>query len=263
MSDTTSSIWPSDIRRLELFTEALESANDGIAIYDVVVGSRGPTHRIAYANAAFERQTGYRRDELVGTAPDFLYGESTDRTVAARAKEALLSLRAIEIEIEKKRKDGSRFWAEVSMRPIHDANGRCTAVVTIQRDVTERRKREERLQLYERALEHADDMIAIFARVGVDRWHFDYVNASFEATTGFTRQEVLGRTATLLDGPQTDVEQLESIRRALVGGESFSTEIEYYTKTRESFRVRLRVRPFSYGDSPVTHTIVVYRRAEC
>lgn len=122
---------------------ALENANDAILLYDLAPG--GHRFRIALVNRAFEEQTGYGRAEVLGAAPELLYGRETDRPTILALHRALHALQPARGEILKYRKDGSVFWTEVNMRPVADAGGRLAGVVAIQRDITRRKFAEEQL----------------------------------------------------------------------------------------------------------------------
>jgi len=44
------------------------------------------------------------------------------------------------------RKDGTQYWSELSIRPLIDASGRCTHLISVQRDVTDQQRDEQELQ---------------------------------------------------------------------------------------------------------------------
>ncbi|OZB57941.1 MAG: hypothetical protein B7X39_20405 [Lysobacterales bacterium 14-68-21] len=70
-----------------------------------------------------------------------------------------------------------------------------------------------------------------------------YVNQSFTDITGFTGADLLGRTCSMLQGPDTDPDTVRAMRAAMDAGKPFSGEILNYTKTGETFWNELTVTP--------------------
>jgi len=55
-------------------------------------------------------------------------------------------------EILNYRKDGNEFWNELSIAPVHDENGHLVRFVSIQKDVTVRKRVEAALEHYEKRI---------------------------------------------------------------------------------------------------------------
>ncbi|NNJ10390.1 PAS domain-containing protein [Chloroflexales bacterium ZM16-3] len=72
----------------------------------------------------------------------------------------------------------------------------------------------------------------------------EWVNAGFTRLTGYSLPEVLGRTpGSLLQGPGTDQDTVERMRRAVRAGHGFSEETINYTKSGKPYWVSLQVSP--------------------
>src|SRR6202140_4589065 len=85
------------------------------------------------------------------------------------------------------RKNGSQFPAEISLSPLETEDG--VLIVTIIRDVTERKKAEEK---FHKAFHVNPEPISI-ATVSAGRY-ID-INESFLRSTGYRREEIIGRTS--------------------------------------------------------------------
>jgi diguanylate cyclase (GGDEF)-like protein/PAS domain S-box-containing protein len=131
-----------DIERLRLLESVAVHARDSIIITEAEpVHLPGP--RIIYCNAAFTRATGYLPDEVIGQTPRVLQGPDTDPVIRAELRYALENWQPIEVELVNYRKDGSRFWVELSIVPVANEKGWYTHWVSVQRDISERKDAEE------------------------------------------------------------------------------------------------------------------------
>ncbi len=128
--------------RMRLLESVVVNAGDAILITEAEP-LHPPGPRILYANAAFTRMTGYTSDEVAGRTPRFLQGPDTDRATLDRIRAGLERLETIECELLNYRKDGGTFWVEMSIVLVWDEQGRPTHWVSIQRDVTARKRAEE------------------------------------------------------------------------------------------------------------------------
>ena len=99
---------------------------------------RLPDNPLVFVNPAFERTTGYRRDEVQGLNCRFLQGPDTDPAAVQAVRDALASREHRTITLLNYRKDGSAFWNELAVSPVFDAAGELTHFVGIQSDVTAR-----------------------------------------------------------------------------------------------------------------------------
>ncbi|OWP72111.1 EAL domain-containing protein [Pseudomonas sp. K2I15] len=153
----------SSIERLRLLESAVVNAKDGILITEAApIDQAGP--KIVYCNPAFFANTGYSAAELVGLTPRILQCEETSRETLDLIRSALINWRPIEVELINARRDGSRFWVQLSIVPVANERGWFTHWVSVQRDISERKEaeflakqahidREERITLETRLLE--------------------------------------------------------------------------------------------------------------
>jgi diguanylate cyclase (GGDEF)-like protein/PAS domain S-box-containing protein len=117
---------------------AMESASDMIVIADL-------EGRAEYVNPSFERTTGIPRDRAIGSRTA-IFGPSVPEAEAAEAIRAALSGSGWRGEIAATRADGEEFVEEVAVSPVPGPDGSPLRLVAIKRDVTERRRFQERLE---------------------------------------------------------------------------------------------------------------------
>ncbi|MBB4209303.1 PAS domain S-box-containing protein [Roseinatronobacter bogoriensis subsp. barguzinensis] len=75
-----------------------------------------------------------------------------------------------------------------------------------------------------------------------------YVSEEFEAHTGYSPDEALGRNCRFLQGPETSPYAIEAIRNALRAQTRFTIDILNYRKDGSAFVNRLRIRPIYDAD---------------
>ncbi len=146
-----------------------------------------PEGRITTWNAGAKRIKGYEAEEIIGQHLSRFYAAED----VQRGKPPLDLARATEAgQYEEDgwrvRKDGSRFWASVLITCVRDPAGKTIGFSKITRDLTERMRAEEHTRNF---FTLSLDLLCIAGADG----YFKHVNATWEATLGFTEAELLAR----------------------------------------------------------------------
>jgi len=100
--------------------------------------------RITYVNAAFEKVSGYARDEVIGRNPRLLKSGLQTASFYEAMWAALTNGVPWKADFVNRRKDGTLFTDEVVISPVRDPAGEITSYVAVQRDVTHERDLMER-----------------------------------------------------------------------------------------------------------------------
>ena len=116
-------------------------------VTDYAIYMLDPDGMVSSWNAGAERFKGYTADEIIGEHFSRFY-QPEDRAagVPQRALATAASEGRFEAEGWRLRKDGSRFWANVVIDPIHDEGGQLIGFTKITRDLTERRAGQKALE---------------------------------------------------------------------------------------------------------------------
>jgi diguanylate cyclase (GGDEF)-like protein/PAS domain S-box-containing protein len=122
---------------VEFLRGVLDAAPEGI----VVCESGAADQPVMYANAAFQRLSGYSWDELVGQDLRRLQGSDREQEGRTRLREAIGRGESCRALMRNYRKDGSQFWNEVVIQPMRGGEGNVTHIVGFHRDVGERAPR--------------------------------------------------------------------------------------------------------------------------
>ena len=125
--------------QVRLLQSVVVNTNDAILITEAEpIDEPGP--RILYVNEAFTRTTGYTLEEVLGKTPRILQGAKTNRKALDKVRSALVNWKPVTVETINYRKDGSEFWVEFSIVPVGNKNGLYTHWISVQRDITERKR---------------------------------------------------------------------------------------------------------------------------
>jgi PAS domain S-box-containing protein len=162
-------------------------------VKDYAIFVMDPQGYVASWNAGAERIKGYRAGEIIGKHFSVFYTkEDLKSGVPERELEIARSIGSVDQEGWRLRKDGTRFWASVTITALYDESGTLTGFGKVTRDVTERRNAEEALQksrnMFERLFENAPDAVVVVDSHGVIR----KVNQMAEALFGYMREEMVG-----------------------------------------------------------------------
>lgn len=130
---------------LHLLQTSIDHLNDVVLITEAEPFD-APGPKILFVNKAFERMTGYKKDEVIGNTPRLLQGPKTQRSELERIKSALKKWQPVRVELINYKKNGQQFWMELDITPIADSTGWYTHWVAIERDITERKRSDKKIQ---------------------------------------------------------------------------------------------------------------------
>ncbi len=120
------------LQRSEERSRLLEAALDQAEL-PVAVTTAGTEPGYVFANPAFVRMSGYSEAELLGEAPEILYGLKTKRDLVERLRQQRQNGRSFVGEMMHYRQDGSSFLMEVRVDPVRDGEGEISHWVMIYR----------------------------------------------------------------------------------------------------------------------------------
>ena len=125
-----------------LLDRAVAASSNGIVITD----PRLPDDPIVYVNPAFEKTTGYPMEEVIGRNCRFLQGEDRDQPALEELRACLREGQECRVVLRNYRRNGTRFWNELYVSPVHDDAGNVINFVGVQNDITESKRAQEVLK---------------------------------------------------------------------------------------------------------------------
>jgi diguanylate cyclase (GGDEF)-like protein/PAS domain S-box-containing protein len=117
---------------LRLQGRALDASISGI----VIAEQKDGVHPVTYVNRAFEKMTGLRFEEIVGTDFGALFAGQDTVSNWSEVRASLESDTDADVTLKCLRKDGDPYWSNMLIAPVRDSTGRVTHHVAIVSDVT-------------------------------------------------------------------------------------------------------------------------------
>ncbi|WP_306056015.1 PAS domain-containing sensor histidine kinase [Natronococcus wangiae] len=160
------------------------------AIEEYAIFRLDPDGRVISWNTGARKIKGYDREEILGEHfSNFYTPEDRAAGVPERNLETATERGSVEDEGWRVRADGSRFWANVTITPVWDADGTHRGYLKVTRDMTDRRERERELESeLQRILGRISDA---FYAVD-DEFRFTLVNDRAEELLQHSEEELLG-----------------------------------------------------------------------
>ena len=122
---------------------------------------------------------------------------------------------------------------------------------SLQEEIEDRRRVEDTLRKLSRAIEQTGDSVFVTGRDGV----IEYVNPSFEALTGFSRDEVIGKTPRLFSSGMHDRPFYESLWNTLLAGDVFRAVFMNRTKAGQVYHEDQTISPIRDVQGNITHFV--------
>jgi PAS domain S-box-containing protein len=121
-----------------------ECMTESVLITDATLDEPGPF--IIYVNPAFERMTGWTKEEVLGKSPRILQGPNTEHGIFQNLKETIYRGETWSGRTINYRKDGTEFYMQWSIVPIRNETWSIHQLLAVQKDVTHLVHTEQKLQ---------------------------------------------------------------------------------------------------------------------
>jgi PAS domain S-box-containing protein len=192
----------------------------------------------------------------VEAALSFYHPEDRPRMEAAIDR-AVEEGEPYDIELRIRTADDDLRWVRAQGRPCREG-GRTVRLRGTFQDLTERKEREQQLQLRTRAMDEAGVGISIADATEPDS-PLVYVNEAFTDLTGYDRAAAIGENCRFLQGPGTDDAAVDVVRGAIEHEETRTTELLNYRADGTPFWNELTVTPVVDAAGETTHFIGIQR----
>ncbi|MCF7760874.1 MAG: PAS domain S-box protein [Cephaloticoccus sp.] len=226
-----------------LLQAVLETAQEGYGLTDMA-------GRLLEVNAACERITGYKREELLAMSLADLDAERAT-TDFAGALARIATAGSIHGERQIVRRDAKVIDVEFSAQFLPDEGGRLVFFI---RDITQRKARARELELKSAALAAAANAIVITDREGVITW----ANEAFSTLTGYALAEAVGRNPKeIIKSGQHPVGFYREMWETVLAGKVWSGELINRHKSGRLYHEAMTITPMREAGGEIEHFIAI------
>ncbi|MBT3234222.1 MAG: response regulator [Calditrichaeota bacterium] len=208
---------------------------------------------IEYVNPKFTQITGYESDEIIGQKPSILNSGYYPTEYFKDLWENILAGKEWHGEFRNKKKNGELDWQSAMIAPIFDKNREITHFVSIQEDVTEKKKVAEQLLKLSKAIEFSPVSVVITDPNG----KIEYVNPYFCEVTGYSQDEAIGQNPKVLKSGRQSKEFYKMLWDTILSGEIWRGNFHNKKKSGESYWEQASITPITNDAGKVTHLVAV------
>ncbi len=213
--------------------------------------------RFLFVNETLARLLGTTPEEIVGRHRVLDFIEDPDRRQTEKIIRKLYegSLPEARIVVRARRPDGAPLFLQVLARAVSFGGQRVILASVV--DVTTTHQKDLEMARLFTAIESAGEGVLVTD----PRWHIQYVNPAFEAITGFGRDELLGRSARILQEPgnREAAVLFSQITQALCRGEVWKGLLSGRRKDGKDYEVDCVISPVTDGEGRLTSFVCVER----
>jgi PAS domain S-box-containing protein len=157
--------------------------------------------------------------------------------------------------------DGSYAFVRDKAIIIRDEKGKAIRMVGAMQDITAEVLKEQQLKMFESAIKNTSDAVVITSvqQPNSSDIKFIFVNDSFIKMTGYSREEIIGKSPRILQGPLTDKVEILRLKNAILNWLPCEIEIVNYKKNGEPFWVNISIVPVANESGWFTHWIAILR----
>ncbi|WP_340098343.1 PAS domain S-box protein [Salinibaculum salinum] len=224
-------------QELEKHETIIEALTDAVYVLD-------EEGRFTYVSDELVELVGYDRETILGSTPSLIKDEDAVERAEHHLGRLLSSdgLETVKFEVTIQPCDGDPIVCEDHMGVLPYEGDEFDGSVGTLRDITERKERARELELKSQTMDEAPVGITITDPDREDN-PLIYVNEGFEALTGYSEAEILGRNCRFLQGEATREEPVAEIRKAVEKEEPVSVELRNYRKDGRQFWNRVSIAP--------------------
>lgn len=213
------------------------------------------TRQILQVNSQFCFLFGYSREELVGQSAKILHVDQQHyEDWAPCFQEARAGLPFASADYPWRRKDGSIFWCLFAGVKMQLANGEPGVLWNVI-DISERKRGEDERRRLVTAIEQSIDSVVITDKNG----RIQYVNPSFEKTTGYRKDEVIGKNPKILQSGRHDPYFYQEMWKTLADGRAWKGHLINKKKDGALFEEEVSITPVLNEAGEIMNYVAVKR----
>ncbi|MFI3222926.1 MAG: PAS domain S-box protein [Methylococcaceae bacterium] len=149
--------------------------------------------------------------------------------------------------------NGQRIWGRSTLKIIKDAEGQIDYVLQLIEDITQQKADQQQLIYLSQALEQSQNPVVITDLSG----NMEYVNASFIANSGYSKEDLLGNNQRLLKSGKTPDSTYQLMFKAMQEGQNWQGEFINHSKLGIEYIVSTHISPIRNDCGEISHYLGV------
>jgi PAS domain S-box-containing protein len=237
------------------YKEAMEALQESEKEYRRLINGMNETiwivdleGRVLDVNKAAVKTLGYSRPELkesgIGLVDKYLKAEEVMQLVGSMKEDKIQIF-----ETEHTTKDGRVFPVEISSSLIKYRGE--NVILSVARDISDRRKIEDELKLVNRSVEQSPVSIVVTNSEGI----IEYVNSAFSKVTGYLPEEIKGKTPRILKSGKQPEWVYKNLWDTILAGKEWIGELMNKKKNGELYWANVSISPVLNTKGEITHFV--------
>jgi PAS domain S-box-containing protein len=189
-------------------------------------------------------------EEITETPASELYARNSDWE--KMLKELKTKGKLTDYIAEGKQKNGIRFWISMNVQFTYES-GNITGTMGVIRDITERKKHEDKINTLTTAVEQSQLSIVITDING----NIEYINPKFSEVTGYSSVEAIGKNLSLIKSGTTPDIDYQQLWETISSGRNWNGEFVNRKKNGEFFYQLASISPVIDQNNQINHYIAI------
>ncbi len=240
-------------------SETFKTIADYTANWEVLFDNNG---KILWTNKLVKEITGYSADEILeekNIITKLIYNK--DITKVARTFREILrgeKVKGEDFEFRCIKKDGTIFWLSVNWQKVFNNEGKIIGLRTSSRDVTDKKKTYELVNILSKTVEHSPVSIFITDTNG----SIIYSNEKFTEITGYTKDEIIGKNPRILNSGYHNYDYFTKIWNTIKSGEEWTGEVRNKKKNGDLFWEKEYIFPIYNQSGEIANFVAIFEDIE-
>lgn len=149
--------------------------------------------------------------------------------------------------------DGHTTWVSTTKVPMRDAAGVIIGIIGVSRDITDKKATERRLLQLSTAVEQSPSTVVITDVKG----NIEYVNPKFTEITGYTLEEVVGKSPRVLKSGEQPPELYRQLWETILSGHEWRGQFRNRKKNGELYWETASISPIIDRSGVIRHFVAV------
>ncbi len=210
---------------------------------------------ITFCNDCLLKLTGWRREEVIGKNWFDTFVTPQDRQQAHTAFAEITAGNASPHTIESRitTKSGETLLFSWASTLSFSRLGKISTLTSIGQDITQQHEHEERLRKLSQAVEQSRNSVMITDTHG----HIEYINPRFTELTGYSAEEVTGKTPRIFKSGETSATDYDALWKTITQGNEWRGVFHNRKKSGEFYWEDTLISPIRDEQGEITHFLAI------